>query len=970
MKKTLFLFRLFALVATLTCALSARADYFYYDNYYSSGVYYDLYQEEYAYDNWGYVGTFAVVSEGPGNFLYSGDVTISSSVYYNGKTYPVRGIDDYAFARSTGLTSVTIPNSVVAIRTGAFYGCTGLTSITIPASVEKICLQAFYGCTNLKSITCSSPTPPSFYDPDDSFEEDEELFPFSDVTYTKATLYVPKGSKSAYQETGHRKYWYKFRNIVELTYDFEVNGIYYAITGSNTVEVTYKDDNLNTYSGSVSIPSSVIYNGKTYQVTSIGYAAFAACSDLTSVTVPNTVTVIDTLAFAMSTSLTSIAIPNSVATIRAAAFSGCSALTRITIPASVTRIGEYAFSECTNLNYVTSLSTTPPTMDNSNVFSDNTYYSATLTVPCSSKSAYQSATGWKNFVFISTMYDFVSNGIYYVITGSNTVEATYKDTNYNTYSGSVNIPSSVSYGGTTYQVTRIGDAAFGDCSNLTSVTIPSTVTSIGYFAFMDCSKLANVTIPNSVTDIGNYAFSYCTKFTSITIPNSVTDIGPYAFSECSQLQTLVIGASVYRIGEEAFDGCTGLRYVTCLATTPPTMASSSVFSSSTYSSATLTVLKGCKSTYQTANWWKNFTSIQELPYSFVVNGIYYAITGNSTVEVSCKDSNYNNYSGDILIPNMITYNSKNYNVTGIGNNAFRACSGLTSVVIPYTVTTIGNNAFYGCTGLTHLMIPKSVTSLGSNAFYNCTGLLSVTCLAVTPPTVGGGVFSSSTYSNAMLFVPKASLSAYQSRNYWKNFTQMHPTLDYALNTGSTTVEFISTGNYPWTDVVEDGRVYAMSGNGGIHNSTSTLTTTVTLARAGSVTFAYKAWGEGSNYDVCVFSVDGTQKFSYGNKQNNWITYTIQLAAGTHTLEWAYSKDGSVNPTGDYFAIDNVSFTGMTVPGDIDGDGEVGIADVADLVDLILSGTATVQDYPAADVDGDGLITVADAADLLDSVLGN
>ena len=84
-------------------------------------------------------------------------------------------------------------------------------------------------------------------------------------------------------------------------------------------------------------------------------------------------------------------------------------------------------------------------------------------------------------------------------------------------------------------VTSIGDSAFEECSNLTSITIPNSVTSIGDYAFSRCSNLTSITIPNSVTSIGDYAFSGCSDLTSITIPDSVTSIGDYAFFGCSNL---------------------------------------------------------------------------------------------------------------------------------------------------------------------------------------------------------------------------------------------------------------------------------------------------------------------------------------------------------------------------------------------------------------------------------------------------
>ena len=130
------------------------------------------------------------------------------------------------------------------------------------------------------------------------------------------------------------------------------------------------------------------------------------------------------------------------------------------------------------------------------------------------------------------------------------------------YSGSVVIPSSVTYNGTTYSVTSIEFGAFFYCFSLTSVEIPNSVTSIGDDAFSWCSSLTSVTIGESVTNIGGYAFSGCSSLVSVTIPNSVTSIGEGAFRECSSLTSVTIGESVTSIGSSAFYGCSSLASVT------------------------------------------------------------------------------------------------------------------------------------------------------------------------------------------------------------------------------------------------------------------------------------------------------------------------------------------------------------------------------------------------------------------------
>ncbi len=306
---------------------------------------------------------------------------------------------------------------------------------------------------------------------------------------------------------------------VTIYYNYINNKTELAVTYQGSSYYSYKE-----YTGDLIIPESVTYNGTTYSVTSIGGSAFQACSDLNSISIPNSVISIEESAFYNCSGLTSLTIPNSVTSIGEKAFYNCSGLTSLTIPNSVTSIGESAFSWCRSLTSIF--------IGNSMVnIGGGAFYE------CSGLTSIQVSEG-------NSKYD-SRNGCNAIIeTESNILIVGCKETV---------IPNSV---------TSIGGSAFRYCTNLTSIDIPNSVTSIGEYAFQDCIGLTSVTIPNSVTSIGHYAFSGCTGLTSVNIPNSVTSIDGGAFRECSSLTSVNIGNSVTSIGSESFQDCIGLTSVT------------------------------------------------------------------------------------------------------------------------------------------------------------------------------------------------------------------------------------------------------------------------------------------------------------------------------------------------------------------------------------------------------------------------
>ena len=456
-------------------------------------------------------------SSGAGYSTYpTGDLTIPSSVTYNGITYSVVSIDAEAFRNCSGLTSVTIPNSVVSIFSSAFKGCSGLVEMTIP----------FVG-SSATATTASESTLFGYifgaysYTGGTAVEQK-----YGSITSQKKTYYIPSSLRSV-TVTGGNMLYGAFYGCSMLTTIIMPNSV--------TSIGNYAFYNCNGLSGSLTIPNSV---------TSIGNSAFRGCSGLTgALTIPDSVTSIGQYAFYGCSGLTgALTIPNSVTSIGVYTFHNCSGLTSVTIPNSVTSIGSPTFQGCSGLVEMTipfvGGSATATESSASTLFGYIFGYSTS------------SQTGTIcQYNGGSSIYAYIPSSLRSVtVTGGNLLRGAFYGCSMLT---SVAIPNSV---------TSIGDYAFFDCSGLTSVTIPNSVTSIGYAAFSSCSGLrGTLTIPNSVTSIGQYAFGFCTGLTSVTIGNGVTSIGDNAFNSCSGLRgTLTIPNSVTSIGDGAFRNCSGL----------------------------------------------------------------------------------------------------------------------------------------------------------------------------------------------------------------------------------------------------------------------------------------------------------------------------------------------------------------------------------------------------------------------------
>ena len=335
--------------------------------------------------------------------------------------------------------------------------------------------------------------------------------------------------------------------------------------------------------------------------------------------------------------------------------------------------------------------------------------------------------------------------------------------------------------------------------------IPNTVVSIGDGAFYGRTGLTSIMIPDSVTSIGRNAFSHCSGLTNITIPNSVTSIDNSAFTDCTGLTSITIGNGITSIGNNAFNSCTSLTSITVEATTPPALDAVSAFNNTN----DCPIYVPCQSVeaYKTATNWSrlasritcvqpvsgdligtfNVTSTSNYTYltgynrtsyfssmeidSVVQQDVYYRYrfptTGEHTVKYTLVDNTtIGEYAFNGCV-NMIDVNIPN-TITTIGGNAFSACSALETITIPNNVITISNNAYNTCSGLTSAIIGSGVTTIGANAFSACRNLTSITVLATTPPTLGD-VNAFADTNNCPIYVPSASVTAYQTATNWSNY---------------------------------------------------------------------------------------------------------------------------------------------------------------------------------------------------------
>ena len=550
-----------------------------------------------------------------------------------------------------------------------------------------------------------------------------------------------------------------------------IDGLYYSL-GTTTATLVKDQTSGNSVYGSyinVTVPASVYYNNYTYPVVTIGTSAFESCSNLQSVTLPNSITAINSSAFYYCTKLGSVNLPEGLTSISQYAFYKCN-LDTIVIPSTVTSIGSKAFQG----NATTSVTWLPV---NCSISSDDSapFYSTSSQIT--------SFTFGPNVEVIPAYLCKYMSLLDTIVLPPSVRSLGQCAFMYCTSLKSINLPVT--------QKTLPASFLEG-CTSLESIELPATLTTISSDAFYGCSKLANVTLHEGITTIYNRAFQNC-KLAQITIPSTVTSIGSAAFQgnpttsvtwlpktcsigtgdnapfystnskitsftfgdsvqtvpsyicyKMSLLDTIVLPPSVSSLGQYAFYYCTNLKSIN-LPVTQKTLPTSFLEGCSSLESielpATLTTINtdafyGC-SKLANVTLHEGITTIYNRAFEFcklaqitipstVTTIGNSAFQGNPTTSVTWLPKTCSIGTGDSApfysTSSQITSFIVGDSVKSIPGYLCYKMNKLQNIVLPENLTTIGQYAFNSCSLLQDVTIPASVSSIGQNAFMYCTSI--------------------------------------------------------------------------------------------------------------------------------------------------------------------------------------------------------------------------------------------------------
>lgn len=555
----------------------------------------------------------------------------------------------------------------------------------------------------------------------------------------------------------------------------QIDGIWYNFDHETNTAIVVSSQGAN-YSGDVTIPGSVIYEGKEYNVTSIDTWAFYGCSDLTSVSIGNRVDIIGYGAFEGCSSLSSVVIPNSVTLIEGRAFEDCTNLTSVSIGNKVASIKFNAFYGCDNLSSVH--------ISDLRAWCSISFEYSDANPLCFAKHLFIGDEELKDLVIPSGV-ESVGKYVFYNCIGLNsvTIPSSVVSIGGEAFSGCSNVSSvhisdlkawcNISFDSSVSNPLSIAKHLFLNGEEIKELVIPNGVSTIGHFAFFNCSELTSVTISESVNSIGNDTFRNCNNVSSVNIsdlsawckisfhdcysnplyyahhlylngeeikdlviPDGITDIAKVAFYNCSGLTSVTIPKTIKSIGIQAFLGCVNLNavYISDLAS---------------WCNVSFENLSNCNPLHYAHHLFLNGEEVKDLTIPDGVSSVscmtFMGCEGLTSLSIpdgvtsigddafrdcicliSVSMSNSVKTTGVRVFQNCkkLSKLKLSNSLTEMSEAIFNGCKELTSVTIPDGVTSIGSLAF-GATGIVSINIPNSVSSIGLYAFSGCSSLLSI-----------------------------------------------------------------------------------------------------------------------------------------------------------------------------------------------------------------------------------------------------
>ena len=513
--------------------------------------------------------------------------------------------------------------------------------------------------------------------------------------------------------------------VIASAHDVQIDGIYYVLDDKHATATVcnYTNGQVHIagteYVGDIVIPESITTeSGKTYAVTAIGHYAFASCTEVTSITLPNTILSFGACAFSYCTGLTTFSMPNSLVSIGESCFDWCTGLTELSFPETLRSIGNRAFYLCRNL--------------------------ADIHIPNGLTSI-----GQEVFSFTAWL-DNQPEGIIY----AGPFAYCYK--------GEIPEGTAEIKPGTRY----IADYAFSECSTLARVIMPNSVTSIGIRSFRSCPELEYVELSDSLIAVGYQAFSGSTKIQSFDFPSTLKSVGFSAFSGTAWYDNQPDGL--------VYTGTVAYHYKGIIPegtdfTIPDGTTS---LGDEAFSEDEL---------FSPVDNYEGLLSVT-IPNSvkYLGNCVFYDCYPNlSKVSIGSGVEEMGKCSL-AWIYNLTEVNISE-GVKLIGEQMFSGCVNLKEIIIPNSVEVIKYRAFAAeeyngqvdegpCESLADVTIGSGVKTIEQFAFSGCEALTRITCLATTPPVLeDGNCFDDDCYSHATLYVPAEVMDVYRTAPIWERF---------------------------------------------------------------------------------------------------------------------------------------------------------------------------------------------------------